>query len=116
MSPYYRRSRRRYHRSHDGPNPYAEAHIADYNRLVAELGGSVEDVKQYLFDLPQGQLAVILQDYEKRYGPTKRNYAATTLEAWRTGKRRMSATTLPRTVTSRVKIGVIVRFSGCRRM
>jgi hypothetical protein len=74
----------------------ARQHIEDYHRLVRELGGAVEDVKQYLFSLSPPQLQRIFQDYETKHGPNKRSYAESTLEKWRTGRRRMSGTVAER--------------------
>jgi hypothetical protein len=74
----------------------ARQHIEDYHRLVRELGGAVEDVKQYLFSLSPPQLRSIFQDYEAKHGPKKRDYAERTLEKWRTGRRRMSGTVAER--------------------
>ena len=89
-------ARRYYHRSYHSrdeiSHEYARQHIEDYHRLVRELGGSVEDVKQYLFSLSPQQLRQILDAYEAKHGAKKRNYAANTIEKWRNGKRRMSGT------------------------
>lgn len=90
---YYRRSYRlRDEISHE----YARQHIEDYHRLVRELGGSVEDVKQYLFSRPPQKLREILDAYEAKHGTQKRNYLKSTIEKWRTGKRRMSGTVAER--------------------
>jgi hypothetical protein len=87
---------RHYHRSHDIGNEYARRHIEDYHRLEMELGGSIEDVKQYFLALKPQQLRVILDAYERRFGATKRAYAQQTIESWRSGKRRMSGTVAER--------------------
>jgi hypothetical protein len=90
---YYRRS----YRSRDKiSHEYARQHIEDYYRLVRELGGSVEDVKQYLFSLPPQKLREIFDAYEAKHGTQKRNYLQSTIEQWRTGKRRMSGTVAER--------------------
>ena len=86
-------ARRYYRRSRDEiSHERARQHIEDYHRLERELGGSVEDVKQYLFSLSPSQLQRIMQDYEAKYGAQKRNYAESTVEKWRTGQRHMSGT------------------------
>jgi hypothetical protein len=75
---------------------YARQHIEDYHRLVRELGGTVEDVKQYLFSLAPQQLRRILDAYEEKHGAQKRKYAAKTIEKWRTGRVHMSGTVAER--------------------
>jgi hypothetical protein len=93
-------ARRHYGRSYRSrdeiSHEYARAHIEDYHRLERELGGSVEDVKQYLFALTPQKLRPILQDYEATYGIQKRTYLESTIKKWRTGKRRMSGTVAER--------------------
>ncbi len=92
-----RRYHRGSHRSRDEiSHERARQHIEDYHSLVRELGGTVEDVKQYLFALPPQQLRCILQDYEDKHGAQKRNYAESTIEKWRTGKVQMSGTVAER--------------------
>jgi hypothetical protein len=68
----------------------ARQHVEEARRLSQELGGTDEDVKQYFFALPKAQLNRILNLYESRYGPQKRQYAQQTINRWRTGQRRMS--------------------------
>jgi hypothetical protein len=91
-----RHSRRSYRSRDEISHEYARRHIEDYHRLAAELGGTVEDVKQYLFALTPQQLRRILQDYEAKHGAQKRNYLETTIGKWRTGERRMSGTVAER--------------------
>lgn len=92
-----RRHYRRSYRSRDEiSHEYARQHIEDYHSLVRELGGSVEDVKRYLFSLPPQQLRRILDDYEAKHGAQRRNYAANTIEKWRNGKVHMSGTVAER--------------------
>ena len=93
MARYYRR---RYGSRDEIGRERARQHVEDYHRLVRELGGAVEDVKQYLFSLSPPQLQRIFQDYETKHGPNKRSYAESTLEKWRTGRRRMSGTVAER--------------------
>lgn len=90
---YYRRS---YRSRDDISHEAARRHIEDYHRLVGELGGTVEDVKQYLFALTPQQLQRILQDYEAKHGAQKRSYAEKTVEKWRSGKVHMSGTVAER--------------------
>ena len=88
---------RRHYRSRDEISyEYARQHIDDYHRLVRELGGTVEDVKQYLFSLAPQQLQRILDAYEQKHGAQKRKYAASTVEKWRTSQVHMSGTVAER--------------------
>jgi hypothetical protein len=60
------RYRRSYYRSRDIGYERARQHIEDYRRLEAELGGSLEDVKQYFFALNSSQLRQILLSYGQK--------------------------------------------------
>lgn len=74
-------------------NPGYEAalkHIEEAKQLTAELGGTDQDVKAYFFSLPPQQLKRILDEYGRKYGEDKRQYAEQTLDEWRTGRRKMS--------------------------
>jgi hypothetical protein len=90
----YRNPRRHYLR--DVGRQRALQHIEDYRRLEAELGGTIEDVKQYLFSLPPHQLRAILDAYGKENGTDARAYAEKTLRKWQTGTVQMSGTVAER--------------------
>lgn len=85
--------RHSYHRSReDIGREYARQHIEDARRLTAELGGTDQDVKQYFFSLSPQDLKAILDAYGQKHGEQPRDYAANTIEKWRTGKVHMSGT------------------------
>lgn len=63
--------------------------MAAARRLSEELGGTDNDVKGYFFSLNAADLRPILDEYEQLYGRGRRVYAQNTIEAWRSGKRRM---------------------------
>jgi hypothetical protein len=68
----------------------AEQHIREAKSLSVLLGGTDEDVKRYFFALRESELKVVLDEYEKKYGSSKREYAETILPTWRSGRRQMS--------------------------
>jgi hypothetical protein len=74
-------------------------HIEDYCRLEAELGGTVEDVKQYLFSLSSHQLRVILDAYGMEHGSSARKYAQQKIGEWQNGRVHMSGQTAERLFT-----------------
>jgi hypothetical protein len=92
----HRYYRRHYRSSRDIGHEFARQHIGDYRRLEAELGGSVEDVKQYLFSLSPHQLRLILDAYERECGTEAREYAERTVAKWQAGKVHMSGTVAER--------------------
>jgi hypothetical protein len=65
-------------------------HIKEAKQLSDELGGTDEDVKAYLFSLPDMKLQEILKKYKTKYGDKAHDYARLTLPAWKSGKRHMS--------------------------
>lgn len=65
-------------------------HIREAEELSEELGGTVQDVKNYFFSLNENQLKEILSRYENEYGSKPREYAERTLPRWKSGKRKMS--------------------------
>lgn len=65
-------------------------HIEAAKRLSDELGGTLDDVKEYFFKLSSYKLTAILMAYEKEYGSSARNYAVTTIKKWRSGEVQMS--------------------------
>lgn len=97
-------ARYRHHRSHrtyrrpisDIGHERARQHIEDFNRLAAELGGSIEDVRQYFFSLSRSQLRVILDAYENEHGSSARNYAERKIRDWEDGTTHMSGQTAER--------------------
>src|SRR5436305_370445 len=84
-------ARRRYRRrSYDPGLERALHHIREAKDLSHELGGTDEDVKRYFFDLSSEELRRILDEYEREHGKAAREYAETTIPAWRSGSRKMS--------------------------
>jgi hypothetical protein len=74
-------------------NPGLEAalqHIVDAKQLSLELGGTDQDVKGYFFSLPMTQLKPILDEYERKYGKSKREYAEYAMSSWKSGRTKMS--------------------------
>jgi hypothetical protein len=87
---------RSYRASRDIGRERALQHIEDYRRLEAELGGSVEDVKQYFFSLHPHQLRGILDAYGRQYGAQARDYAERTIRRWQNGEVHMAGQTAER--------------------
>jgi DNA-binding NarL/FixJ family response regulator len=93
----HNRSNRTHHRSsRDIGRERALQHIEDYRRLEAELGGSIEDVKQYLFSLPSDELRTILAAYGRAYGSSAREYAEQRIRDWEIGRVHMAGQTAER--------------------
>ncbi|PIO90932.1 MAG: hypothetical protein COZ20_06815 [Gallionellales bacterium CG_4_10_14_3_um_filter_54_96] len=65
-------------------------HIREAEALSRELGGTDQDVKQYFFSLSPVQLSEILDEYEREFGRSIREYAEKTLPSWRNGRVHMS--------------------------
>ncbi len=81
----------RYSRGRSAGYDAALRHIEEYEKLSRELGGTVEDVKEWLFSLPPSQLNPILDDYERDYGSSARKYAEESgLPGWKSGRKKMS--------------------------
>ena len=78
------RRRRSYYHARDIGLERALQHIEDARRLTAELGGTDQDVKEYLFSLSRQQLGPILDAYEQKYGPKS---ASMLLKQSRNGER-----------------------------
>jgi hypothetical protein len=89
-------SRRSYYGTRNIGHERARQHIEDYYRLTAELGGSVDDVRQYFFSLKPLELRAILDAYELKDGSDARAYAEKTFDKWRTGQVHMSGTVAER--------------------
>jgi hypothetical protein len=65
-------------------------HIAEARRLTAELGGMDQGVKAYFFGLSAIELSSILDEYQRKYGRSAREYAQATIPRWRSGSVQMS--------------------------
>lgn len=65
-------------------------HIAAARQLNAELGGMDQDVKTYFFGLSALELSSILDEYQRKYGRSAREYAEETIPKWRSGRVQMS--------------------------
>lgn len=68
----------------------AKKHIQEAAKLSHELGGTDQDVKSYFFGLSGAKLKSVLDEYGKKYGEDKRQYAEEALPHWRSGRRKMS--------------------------
>lgn len=68
----------------------AKKHIREAAELSLELGGTDRDVKSYFFGLSGAKLRLVLDEYGKKYGQDKRQYAEEALPHWRSGRRKMS--------------------------
>lgn len=91
MSKSYKRSRSSNRTSQNSiGRQKALEHIEEAKQLSDELGGTDEDVKAYLFSLPDKKLDEILEKYKTKYGDKVHDYARLTLPAWKSGKRHMS--------------------------
>jgi len=64
-------------------------HIQEARELTQRLGGADQDVKRWFFGLPSAQLHPILEDYQRRYGASAREYADETMDKWRSGRVQM---------------------------
>lgn len=103
----------------------AEKHIEEAQKLEAELGSSVQHVKEYLYSLSGNDLNAILNEYEKlilseekeqKVGGARsaKAYAKKTLEKWKSGETEMSGLVaqrffkiLPHFMPLEVKYGLI---------
>jgi hypothetical protein len=90
------RRRGRYYSREDRGREIARQHILEAEQLSRELGGTDEDVKRYFFSLPNRELQIVLDLYERHYGSKARIYANETIANWRSGKRRMAGQTASR--------------------
>ena len=86
----YGHSRRYTYRKRDPGREAALKHIEAARRLSAELGGTDKDVKAYFFSLDPRELRPILDEYERQFGRSARDYAEQTIPRWRNGSRKMS--------------------------
>ena len=89
MASRYRR-RRRSHGYDDYGYERAKEHIRQARELSERLGGTDEDVKEYIFSLSGWQLQSVLMAYGKQYGESARGYAEQTMPDWRSGRVKMS--------------------------
>lgn len=81
-----------YYRWTDSLRGYKQAswHIREARLLSRELGGTDNDVKQYLFSQPPERLKEFFLIYGFRYGRSARQYAEKVLPKWKSGKVIMS--------------------------
>lgn len=86
------RHRRRASRSYSVNAGYeaARQHIEEAQEFAEEMGGTVEDVKSYFFELGASELDTIFKEYGQRYGADKENYARTAYARWKAGTTQMS--------------------------
>jgi len=88
---YYHRHKKRYSIYHnDIGRQRALEHIREGEELSRELGGTDKDVKKYFFSLPPNELKQILDEYGRKYGKVKQEYAEETFQKWKTGQVTMS--------------------------
>lgn len=80
----------RQHRRNDYGKERAKQHIEEARILSQLLGGTDVDVKKYFFSLPDAELKNVLDEYEKQYGASKREYAEQAFPEWRRGRKQMS--------------------------
>lgn len=102
MARYRRSTYRNYSYGYTKPTGIymAEKHIEAFRKLENELGGSIHDVKQYLYSLSDEELIPIFDQYEyivslekqkKKDGSlSARLYAEKTLKKWKSGEVEMS--------------------------
>jgi len=87
----YGRPRRRYRRYSDSVGlERALEHIREAEELSRELGGTDKDVKKYFFSLQPDKLRKIFEEYGRKYGRIKQEYAEETFHSWKTGRVKMS--------------------------
>ena len=88
---YYHRPRRRYGRSSNSIGlERALEHIRQAEELSKELGGTDKDVKKYFFSLPRQELRKVFDEYGRKYGSVKQEYAEQTFHEWKTDRVKMS--------------------------
>jgi hypothetical protein len=68
----------------------AAEHIREAEELSQKLGGTDKDVKQWFFGLSSGRLKDIFEEYGRRYGADKQEYAQETWAKWKSGRVKMS--------------------------
>lgn len=68
----------------------AKRHIEEAHVLSQELGGTDKDVKQWFFNLPNSERDKVFIKYTNEHGHEAGDYARTTFNDWKTGKRQMS--------------------------
>lgn len=88
---YYHRRKKRYGSYYDDiGHQRALQHIREGEELSRELGGTDKDVKKYFFSLPSDELKQIFDDYGRKYGRDKQEYAEETFQKWKAGQVKMS--------------------------
>lgn len=68
----------------------AKKHIEEAQQLTRELGGTDQDVKRYFFSLADHELKTIMDEYGRKFGRDKQDYAEKTFADWKSGRRKMS--------------------------
>jgi hypothetical protein len=88
---YYHRRKKRYGGYYnDIGHQRALEHIREGEELSRELGGTDKDVIKYFFSLPPNELKEIFDEYGRKYGKVKQEYAEETFQKWKAGQVRMS--------------------------
>ncbi|HUV59167.1 MAG TPA: hypothetical protein VMW09_03540 [Desulfatiglandales bacterium] len=88
---YYHRPRRRYGSyTRSIGHERALEHIREAEELSRELGGTDKDVKKYFFSLPRHELKNVFDEYGRKYGRVKQEYAEQTFHKWKTGQVKVS--------------------------
>lgn len=88
---YYNRRKKRYGGYYnDIGRQRALEHIREGEELSRELGGTDKDVKKYFFSLPPDELKQIFDEYGRKYGAAKQEYAEETFQKWKAGHVTMS--------------------------
>jgi hypothetical protein len=87
---YHRRKKRYDGYYNDIGHQRALEHIREGEELSRELGGTDKDVKKYFFSLPPNELKQIFDEYGRKYGKVKQEYAEETFQKWKAGQVKMS--------------------------
>lgn len=69
---------------------YAGRQVSASEQFEREMGGTLEDVRQYFFSLSGSELERVLFDYRLRYGASAEAHARRTLPKWESGATKMS--------------------------
>lgn len=90
MTYYHRRKKRHGGYYDDIGRQRALEHIREAEELSRELGGTDKDVKKYFFSLSSDELKQIFDEYGRKYGMVKQEYAEETFLKWKTDQVKMS--------------------------
>src|SRR5437016_2761156 len=87
----------RYPKRHsESGNEYAEKHIREALELQAKYELLYDSVREAFFGLDPAARKALLDEYKELHGAQAASYAAKTIPAWASGRRRLSGQTMTR--------------------